>query len=72
MSQVLVETLHAARWRAENASASSAADKAVRVLGPALGVVLFLSCAVLVEWRAWVLRRRELAGAWQLETHPVV
>lgn len=40
----------------------SGAAKAVRTLGLALGVALFMLCAVLVEWRSWVLRRRELLG----------
>jgi hypothetical protein len=71
MSVVLVETLQLLRWGARNASnASSAAhaahadeagaSKAARALALALGLLLFALCVVLVEWRDWVLRKREL------------
>ena len=68
MSVVLAETLQLLRWGARNASnASSAAhadeagaSKAARALALALGLVLFALCVVLVEWRDWVLRKREL------------
>jgi hypothetical protein len=71
MSVVLAETLQLLRWGARNASnASSAAhaahadeagaSKAARALALALGLLLFALCVVLVEWRDWVLRKREL------------
>jgi hypothetical protein len=48
----------------------------VRAVGFTLGVVLFLICVVLVEWRVWVRRRMELelADAQKLEMplYPVV
>lgn len=74
MSQTLVDALQLVRWGARNAgSASNAsnaahaahadeagASKAARALALALGLVLFALCVVLVEWRDWVLRKREL------------
>ena len=74
MSQTLVDALQLVRWGARNASnASSAAhaahaahadeagaSKAARALALALGLLLFALCVVLVEWRDWVLRKREL------------
>ena len=90
MSQVLVETLHEVQWPASSLSNAStapkaqysvhAADETVRAVGFALGVVFFVICAVLVEWREWVRRRAELgaelelAGVLKLEMplHPAV
>ncbi len=67
MSQTLVDTLQLLRWGARNASSAAAAhadeagaSKAARALDLALGMVLFALCVVLVEWRDWVLRKREL------------
>jgi hypothetical protein len=89
MSQVLVETLNKLQWHTDNISSLSntstaqraqyyvhAADETVRAVGFTLGVVLFLICVVLVEWRVWVRRRMELelADAQKLEMplYPVV
>ena len=74
MSQTLVDALQLVRWGARNASSASnasnaahaahadeaGASKAARALALALGLVLFALCVVLVEWRDWVLRKREL------------
>jgi len=71
MSVVLAETLQLLRWGVRNASSASSAahaahadeagaSKAARALALALGLLLFALCVVLVEWRDWVLRKREL------------
>lgn len=72
MSQTLMDTLQLVRWGARNASNAThaahaaahadeaGASKAARALALALGMVLFALCVVLVEWRDWVLRKREL------------
>lgn len=54
---------HAAAYAAAHAAAhadEAGASKAARALALALGMVLFALCVVLVEWRDWVLRKREL------------
>ena len=61
MSQVLVETLHAVQWLANSTSPgpAGAGGPAVRRVGLAVGVMIFLSCAVLLEWREWMRRKNE-------------
>jgi hypothetical protein len=81
MSQVLVETLHAVQWLAGNSSspgstgaagAGGAGGTAVRSVGLAVVVMIFLSCAVLLEWREWMRRKRELVGVLEQTPPPVV
>ena len=55
--------LHAAAHAAAHAEAhaeAAGASRAMRALALALGMVLFALCVVLVEWRDWVRRKREL------------
>jgi hypothetical protein len=71
MSQLLVETLHAVQWLAGNSSSPAstrAAGTAVHGVGLVLGMVILLSCAVLVEFRDWLRRKRELTGVQTPET----
>jgi hypothetical protein len=41
-------------------------------VGLAVGVMIFLSCAVLLEWREWKRRKIELVGVLEQTPLPVV